>query len=492
MKDAERFRALTERYGTREERGNVKSEERQLHSTVNQFAAQMRQFMLPIRKEASCAAHYDTDKDAVYLPDQKHFAHYEAYVQELMRQVVSATGHQQRLAREGMVMQHGKAPSEEAVKYEALVSELASGVKMMELGLPAQIAPEHRAYIDDWREALEKNPNLLDALESDLNGAIEVIRHAEQGEKMEYASVRNKYQTEAMQQQASETEDKAEGETVREAPEFERVQMLRDDEDHWTLYLKPAQEAGFSIRPDKEDLNRFFSTMKQGDKQSAAGLRQELAAKYYALAQKEGTLKVDLFGGADPSLDLSRIERVNLYKTPDAESERSHYMCAVRIQGCESVAPREITPQQWQRVWVAEDAKAYKTNLAAKVFADVLREERREEAVDEHFETKLRRVDELKAKHPDSVVLMRRGDSYEAFRGDAERVSEVCKLAQRKQSLPGSEEKVPVVSFLASALDSYLPKLIRAQMRVAICDEVEAPRREVAHHEEERRSGMRR
>lgn len=49
---------------------------------------------------------------------------------------MSATGHQQRLAREGMVMKNGVAPSEDAVKYERLVVELASGIKMLELGCP--------------------------------------------------------------------------------------------------------------------------------------------------------------------------------------------------------------------------------------------------------------------------------------------------------------------------------------------------------------------
>lgn len=55
-------------------------------------------------------AHFDTAKDAVYMPEAKQFEHYEDYVQELMRQVAGATGHAQRLAREGMVMQGGKPP----------------------------------------------------------------------------------------------------------------------------------------------------------------------------------------------------------------------------------------------------------------------------------------------------------------------------------------------------------------------------------------------
>lgn len=59
---------------------------------------------MAVRKDGSGVAHYDTEKDAVYMPKQENFEHYSDYVQEMLRQVVSATGHQQRLAREGMVM----------------------------------------------------------------------------------------------------------------------------------------------------------------------------------------------------------------------------------------------------------------------------------------------------------------------------------------------------------------------------------------------------
>ena len=84
--------------------------------------------------------YYETDKDAVYMPRQREFGHYHDYIQEALRQIGSATGHQQRLAREGMVMKNGVAPSEEAVRQERLVVELASGSKMLELGLPARLA----------------------------------------------------------------------------------------------------------------------------------------------------------------------------------------------------------------------------------------------------------------------------------------------------------------------------------------------------------------
>ena len=96
----------------------------------------------PVRYDGSGMPHYETDKNAVYMPRQRNFEHYHDYIQETLRQIVSATGHQQRLAREGMVMKNGMAPSEDALKQERLIVEVASGIKMLELGLPARLSEE--------------------------------------------------------------------------------------------------------------------------------------------------------------------------------------------------------------------------------------------------------------------------------------------------------------------------------------------------------------
>ena len=92
------------------------NEDKALRSQVNDFIQKMKENLMAVRKDGSGVAHYDTEKDAVYMPKQENFEHYSDYVQEMLRQVVSATGHQQRLAREGMVMKNGIAPSEDAVK----------------------------------------------------------------------------------------------------------------------------------------------------------------------------------------------------------------------------------------------------------------------------------------------------------------------------------------------------------------------------------------
>ena len=197
----ERYEAAVQRYGSAVERGYTETDDRRLHVRFNDFLLKMREGLVPVRSDGSGVPHYETDKDAVYMPRQRDFEHYNDYVQEALRQIVSATGHQQRLAREGMVMKNGVAPSEDAVKQERLVVEIASGIKMLELGLPARLSDESLKLVDYWNRELRENPCMIDALESDVNNALEVIRKAERGERIEYATMRNRRQTTDLKEQ---------------------------------------------------------------------------------------------------------------------------------------------------------------------------------------------------------------------------------------------------------------------------------------------------
>lgn len=719
----ETYRALLESHGGINDRGNLKAEERQLRNAVNHFVAQIKENLVPIRKDGTGTPRYDTAKDAVYMPDQKHFSSYPDYVQELVRQVASATGHRQRLAREGMVMQGGKAPSEDAVKYERLVAELAAGVKMMDFGLPAKMSAESLPLVEYWTQELQENPTLLEAIETDVNNAVEVMRKAERGEKIEYATLldhkrttelREKQKpqvdsresailidiirkggmgvdsrnfaspaekqaflekfnlgfydkkveeallkvhdedpevmeiafTEAVHygtqmaesckeympaewntkgsytvsdslkgipdrstkemvivrdkqtgivdvvlpagalegghvafpdgdkrpycltpdevmnaQERSErgakavtnnlpgfsktridstlraqgatfvrffnkdgllgfrpddsyfegkevTTAKLEGKELRtlsyidvsEAVEnatsvqFDRIQMLRDDDGRWALYLKPQGETSFSVYPDKEDVNRFFTTIKQGQQEASAEVRHDLANKYYALAQNRPELKVDLFAGPAENADLSKIKRVNIFRTKD-----ERILCAPVIDGIEKVQPRLVTPQQWQRMWAAEDMAEYKTCLAAKLFADVLQQANAQAQSQEPHQGEQTRIafdanakgqpftpamqeqyDQLKGKHPDAVLLFRTGDNYVAYKEDAQTTSRILGL----DVVHG--DKADIVSFPFGDLDTHLPKLIRSGQRVAICDQLENPEQTISKENEVR------
>lgn len=590
--DKEGYEAAVKQDGNVEERSYTEADNRQLRIRVNDFLLKMRDNLVPVRSDGSGVPHYETDKDAVYMPRQREFEHYHDYVQEALRQIVSATGHQQRLAREGMVMKNGMAPSEDAVKQERLVVELASGIKMLELGLPARLSDTSLETVEYWCRELKENPCLVDALESDVNNALEVIGKAERGEKIEYATLRNRQETSTMQEQipkhyfvaneirqhpdkeakkivlvidpqaktadvilpagaSTEVDNEIPGinkgriaralqkegieqvrfyntdgalgyrpddsyfaekmitlarlknwtmeklstldvdAAVKRANEigFDQVEMIQDDKRRWALYIKPENKNGYSIYPDKEDVNRFFSTLKQA-MDNIGKVRMELGHKYYALAEIKPDLKVDLFGSETPEIDLNRIQRVSVFKT-----QQDGIQCVATIDG-RKLPARSATPQQYQRMWVAEDRNDYKRHLAATLFADVLRkgqsmdehageqqqreaelwqgeavaQERTEDENGENLSPQRQLWDKLKEKHPDALQLIRVGNAYRLYNQDAVRGAELLGLTLNEHA--GIQEKGFTVSvaFGQEQLDSYLPKLVRAGERVAISD----------------------
>ena len=82
---------------------------------------------------------------------------------------------------------------------------------------------------------------------------------------------------------------------------------------------------------------------------------------------------------------------------------------------------------------------------------------------------------ELKAKHPDAIMLFRCGDFYETYSEDAIVASEILGITLTKRA-NGQAKSVEMAGFPFHALDTYLPKLVRAGKRVAICDQLEDPK----------------
>lgn len=309
---------------------------------------------------------------------------------------------------------------------------------------------------------------------------------------------------------------------------FDNVQLVKDDKERWALYIKPEGKEGFAVYPDKGDLNHFFTTLKQS-MDNIERVREELAQKYYAMAEAKPDLKVDIFGGNEQEVDLNRIQRVAVFRAKSGEC-----LCAATIDG-KKLQPRSVSPSQWQRLWVAPDRDSYKQNLAASLFADVLQkdnnveqstQEKQEEAtevkqaetaiVDKHDEQKevvlkedksseqreekkqeekkeekkdekavkaavsplVQQYLDLKKKHPDAILLFRCGDFYETYKDDAVKASKILGITLTKSNGRKDDEGKPLAmaGFPYHALDTYLPKLIRAGERVAICDQLEMPK----------------
>jgi DNA mismatch repair protein MutS len=87
----------------------------------------------------------------------------------------------------------------------------------------------------------------------------------------------------------------------------------------------------------------------------------------------------------------------------------------------------------------------------------------------------MKQYNEMKKQHPDAILLFRVGDFYETFSTDAIKASEILGITLTRRA-NGSGTYVELAGFPHHALDTYLPKLVRAGMRVAVCDQLEDPK----------------
>ena len=87
----------------------------------------------------------------------------------------------------------------------------------------------------------------------------------------------------------------------------------------------------------------------------------------------------------------------------------------------------------------------------------------------------LQQYKEMKSKHPDAILLFRVGDFYETFSEDAISASEILGITLTRRA-NGNNNSVELAGFPHHALDTYLPKLVRAGRRVAICEQLEDPK----------------
>ena len=87
----------------------------------------------------------------------------------------------------------------------------------------------------------------------------------------------------------------------------------------------------------------------------------------------------------------------------------------------------------------------------------------------------MRQYYKIKDRHPDAVLLFRLGDFYETFEEDARTVSQVLGITLTKRA-NGKASEVPLAGFPHHALDNYLPKLVQAGLRVAVCEQLEDPK----------------
>ena len=134
---------------------------------------------------------------------------------------------------------------------------------------------------------------------------------------------------------------------------------------------------------------------------------------------------------------------------------------------------RQNSPEQKKKEEQEEKAKEEATKAETKAVTAVM------------LSPMLKQFYDLKSKHPDAVLLFRVGDFYETYGEDARSASHTLGITlTRSNSTKGKDGKpLEMAGFPHHALDTYLPKLVRARLRVAICDQLEAPKQTVKRGE---------
>lgn len=481
---------------------NRPTDEKLLRMDVNKFIQSMKDNLVPIRKDATGIAHYDSKKDTLHIPAQKDFPSYADYVQEVTRQIVHATGVPQRLGREGLSVDGVKTPSEVQQHMEMLVEELASAHRMLELGMTAKMRPQTVEQLPNIISELKADPTMAQKVLHDVNRTVGMIKKAENGEKIKLIEKPSEKRQQAWASQFP----------IDKVPStFTQISMLKDDEGKWTLAAKPENAHTFAVHPSREDISLYFDMMKNDhDETHVNEFKTQFAQKYYSVVAANPEKEANIFrsNASQDALDL--ISKVNAFKTKDNK------ILLVATIGDEKQKSVQISQSQWQRMWLADDKQDYKTHLAAILYSDVLagkleemkrsispdmdgtqlheenehreyhEEEKRQQQQMSNVPPIIKQYNDLKQKHPDALLLFRCGDFYETYKEDAVKASNILGITLTKHSKRMDEEGKPLkmAGFPYHALDTYLPKLIRAGERVAICDQLESPRQKTSQQEE--------
>lgn len=480
---------------------NRPTDEKLLRMDVNKFIQSMKDNLVPIRKDATGIAHYDSKKDTLHIPAQKDFPSYADYIQEVTRQIVHATGVPQRLGREGLSVDGVKAPSEVQQHMEMLVEELASAHRMLELGMTAKMRPQTVEQLPNIISELKADPKMAQKVLHDVNRTVGMIKKAENGEKIKLIEKPSEKRQQAWASQFP----------IDKVPStFTQISMLKDDEGKWTFAAKPENDRTFAVHPSREDVSLYFDMMKNDhDETHVNDFKTQFAQKYYSVVAANPEKEANIFRSNTSQEALDLISKVNAFKTKDNK------ILLVATIGDEKQKSVQINQSQWQRMWLADDKQDYKTHLAAILYSDVLagkleemkrsispdvdgtqlheenehreyHEEEKRQQQKSNVPPIIKQYNDLKQKHPDALLLFRCGDFYETYKEDAVKASNILGITLTKHSKRMDEEGMPLMmaGFPYHALDTYLPKLIRAGERVAICDQLESPRQKTSQQEE--------
>lgn len=259
---------------------------------------------------------------------------------DVCRASVGYTGGESRLNRIGS----SKMLPEDAVKYDRLVQELASGVMMVREGYPATLSDESIEMIPYWERELKESPLLIENIEKDVNNAVEVLEKMKNNEAIDYGSIRGEKSFDAMRPKLYTIATE-----LAKLPNVDTktVVIVKDDKTKSAAVILPA---GASLEVNNEipgmNKNRFVIGLKRQGYENiqffnsggSLGLKQSnefFADKIVEISRLKQYDIVNL-ETLDLSAEIDRTSRVDIENVSMTRDDKGNYLLYVKPVESES------------------------------------------------------------------------------------------------------------------------------------------------------------
>lgn len=143
-----------------------------------------------------------------------------------------------------------------------------------------------------------------------------------------------------------------------------KFQALKGDNGRYAFFIKPKDEPSFSVYPPKEHISRFFNVIHTTEEKAT---HEALARKWYEIATKDPSIRVDLITPKKVDVDMSKIVRPTITSSSQDHNQK---LVIATVNGKTEVAP--ITKEQFNKMWLADDMAEYKKAIAAIAFEPLL------------------------------------------------------------------------------------------------------------------------
>ena len=316
--------------------------------------------MVHVTRSTTNLAYYNPRKDSIFLIPQQNYNSYHEYVSAVNRLLITATGHAQRLSREGVDSGTRVKISDASLLHESLVCELASAVRNLRYSLPSALSSTE--HIEEWIEMLKQSPDYVEVLERDVNMSVDMLEKAVRGEKINLRSDATLANMESLDKGTEK--------------EFSKIAMLKDDNGKWTLFMQPTEGESLAIHPDIEDVSLYFTTIKTKTDDVIEKVKSVMANKYYHLASADTSMCVDLFHKDAPGIEL--VNSINIFKGKSSGNGESPFLIRATIDG-ERQKVRYLSQENWYRMNLKSISET-KQAFAAVIYSDVIEKKLKERA----------------------------------------------------------------------------------------------------------------